>query len=209
MSISFHILDASRRLERFKPQLVQSAKAGLDQIERELSLPAVDVVIVDDPQSAIPETGVGGSAPTAHLLYIYIDPEFADLQKTLEFEIKSTLAHELHHCARWASIGYGSTLLEAVVSEGLADHFDIEINGGTPKPWDTAIQGEDLEVLLEKAKPESNSTNYDHAAWFYGSAAIPRWAGYSLGFKLVGDYMQLTQKKASELVSEPASSFIS
>ena len=207
MSISFHILDAGGRLEKFQVQISDSLRVGLEHIEQELSLPSIDVVVVDDPHSAIPETGVGGSAPTAHLLYIYVDPEFTDLDKTLDFEIRSTLAHELHHCARWANIGYGSTLLEAIVSEGLADHFDIEINGGVPKLWDTAIQREGLETLLEMAKLEFTNSDYDHAAWFYGSAKIPRWAGYSLGFKLVGDYMQKTQKKASELVSEPASSF--
>ena len=208
MSISFHILKAGGRLEKFQVQILDSLRVGLEHIEQKLSLPSIDVVVVDDPQSAILETGVGGSAPTAHLLYIYVDPEFTDLDMKLDFEIRSTLTHELHHCARWAGIGYGNTLLEAVISEGLADHFDIEVNGGTPKPWDTAIQGEELETLLEKAKLESTNSDYDHAAWFYGSAKIPHWAGYSLGFKLVGDYMQKTQKKASELVLEPASSFI-
>ena len=52
--------------------------------------------------------------------------------------------------------------------------------------------------------------NYNHFDWFFGSEKnnIPRWSGYSLGFDIVCNYLKLTNKKASELVSVDASEFI-
>ncbi len=207
MSVNIHILKASGRLEQFEAVITTALKAGLAEVQTKITLPRLDVVVVDDNDSAIPETGVGGSAPNAHLLYIYIDPTFHNLETVLDFEIRSTLAHELHHCARWAAVGYGTTLLEAIVSEGLADHFDIEVNGAEPKPWSVALPEKELQSILKKAQEEFNS-EYIHSDWFYGSKEIPRWAGYSLGFKIVGDYISKTGKSASELVATSHTEFI-
>jgi uncharacterized protein YjaZ len=210
MSINLYILKASGRLKVLENQIESAFDGVLRGIENKITLPHVDVVIDDDVNSVIPETGVGGFAPSANLLYIHINPDFKGIEQKIDFEIKSTLAHELHHCARWASCGYGKTLLEAIISEGLADHFDIEINNGPPKPWSVAVAGSELEKLKEKARSEFTNDNYDHSVWFFGSESknIPRWTGYSLGFSLVGDYIKKSGKKASELVSERAESFI-
>ena len=207
MSVNLHILRASGRLEKFETIIKKAFEAGIADVQNKFSLPVLDVVVVDDADSAIPETGVGGSAPNAHLLYIYINPTFNNLEAVLDFEIRSTLAHELHHCARWASVGYGSTLLEAIVSEGLADHFDIEVNSGAPKPWSIAMSESELQSMMLKAEQEFNS-DYNHSDWFYGSKEIPRWTGYSLGFKIVSDYINKTGKSASQLVSTSHTEFI-
>lgn len=208
MQIKLHVLKASGRLVSFEQSIQKGFEMGLERVQAALLLPDVDVVVADNPEAAIPETGVGGFAPTAHLLYINIDPTHVDLK--IEEEVCSTLAHELHHCARWKAVGYGNTLLEAVVSEGLADHFDIEVNGGEPKPWSRALNAEELEKIAEKAKKEFANADYNHSAWFFGSAQedIPRWAAYSLGFKIVGDYMEKNQKTAAQLVGERAPLFI-
>ncbi|MFX5570653.1 DUF2268 domain-containing putative Zn-dependent protease [Acinetobacter baumannii] len=28
--------------------------------------------------------------------------------------------------------------------------------------------------------------DHDHGAWFFGTGALPRWVGYSLGYQMVG-----------------------
>ena len=211
MAVNIHILKASGTLEKFEDAIVSAFEDGLREVANRITLPSVDVVFDDDGSSAIPETGVGGFSPSAHLLYIHINTEFRGIEQRLDPEIKSTLAHELHHCARWAARGYGKTLLEALVSEGLADHFDIEANGGEPKPWSIAIGGDELARLLDKAKSEFGNDSYDHTSWFFGSEEkdIPRWTGYSLGYSLVNDYLKKNNKKASELVAADAVSFVS
>lgn len=207
MAVTLHILGASGRLQALEAQIRSAFSDAVARVSGVLTLPGVDVVVADNPPAAIPETGVGGYAPTAHLLYVSINPEHAALASTIDAEIKSTLAHELHHCVRWESIGYGSTLLEACISEGLADHFDVEMNHGAPKPWSTAVRGQELEALIEKARSEFD-TAYDEQVWFWGAGAAPRWAAYAIGFKLVGDYLKKTGKTASKLVAESARSFI-
>lgn len=210
MKIDIHISNPTGTLDRFEGRIRGAITEVLAEIEGKIALPDVRIEIDDDAKSAIPETGVGGYAPSANLLKIHIDPDFEGLEENIDAEIKSTLAHELHHCARWAAIGYGNRLLEALVSEGLADHFDIEINGGTPKPWSTALTASELETVGKMAEREFSNKEYSHSLWFFGADTIriPRWAGYSLGFVLVGKYLEETGKRASELVSESADSFI-
>ena len=128
MAVNLHILKASGRLYQFEPQIQRAFETAAKKVEQKLALPDIDVVVIDDPSSAIPETGVGGNAPSAHHVSIFIDPLHAGLAEKIVSEIESTVTHELHHAARWHTIGYGKTLLEACVSEGLADHFDIEVN---------------------------------------------------------------------------------
>lgn len=83
-------------------------------------------------------------------------------------------------------------MFEALVTEGLADHFEIEVTGKNPQPWDTALTGKQVEKYLDLAQRELDHKNYNHHAWFYGSKEkhIPRWTGYSLGFRIVGEYLK-------------------
>lgn len=45
-------------------------------------------------------------------------------------DVPATIIHELHHCSRSAGRGYGRTLLEALVSEALAQHFEADFREG-------------------------------------------------------------------------------
>jgi hypothetical protein len=92
----------------------------------------VDVVFQDYPLAAIPSLGMGGFAPTGHLVQLSFDPGAEDFEELIVAHLPRTLAHELHHCARWRGPGYGRSLGDALVSEGLADHFDLEVNGVIP-----------------------------------------------------------------------------
>jgi uncharacterized protein YjaZ len=210
MSIKLHILNESGRLAPYVGVIQQAYDEVIVKLKNKITLPNVDVVIADSPDGAIPETGVGGNAYTAHIIFISINPNFHNLDKTISNEIKGTLAHELHHCARMKTIGYGTSLLQALITEGLADHFDLEVNGTEPKPWSIAIQGGKLEEIRKIAEKSFNDSTYNHFNWFFGSKdlGIPKWAGYSIGFDIVKNYLIKIGKKPSELVSVDASEFI-
>ena len=96
--------------------------------------------------------------------------------------------------------GYGSTLLETLVSEGLALHFEAEARG-TP-PLYARIDA-DLQALWEQAQPELHAP-HDHSLWFFGTAHRPRWAGYALGYELVLRYLQQQGGDAITHVDAPA-----
>ena len=163
---------------------------GLISIRKHMAIDNLEIVIRDAPQQSIPEIGLGGYNPGPNRVIIFIDPMFENLPMALENELVYQLAHEIHHAKRRRFVGYGSSLLEAVVSEGLADHFAMEVTGKSAPLWARALDAEDLQSWLEQAKSEWNKDPYDHSRWFFGTEEVPRWTGYSIGFALVRQYLQ-------------------
>lgn len=211
MNINLHLLNASGSLYVFVNDIKNSFKTSINEISKKLSISDIDIVVYDNPLGAIPEFGIGGYAPNANLIFVSLDPKFPNLSKSIGDQFSRTLAHEIHHCMRWRGPGYGNTLLEALITEGLADHFDLEMHGGDLYPWDLALDKDQLKKFLKKAKTEFNNKEYDHNAWFFGSKQknIPKWTGYSLGFKIVNDYLQRNpDEKPSSLHNVNAKEFL-
>jgi uncharacterized protein YjaZ len=167
------------------------------------------IIVRSAPANVIPEIGVGGFNPNEDEVIISFDPDFPDLTTTIKDELPVQIAHEIHHARRRRSVGYGTTLLQAAVSEGLADCFAEEVTGRGPSLWSTALTEEQLNTWLANAKVTWNQTGYDHNSWFLGTSNdIPRWTGYAMGYKLVKDFIALNPtRKASEMYNEPASTF--
>lgn len=211
MTVNAHILLGKGCLIPHQDLIKKRFDELIPKVQKKLHLDNVDVVIYDNPEGAIPEIGIGGYAPNSHLIFVSLDPQFPDFQKTIDEELKRTIAHELHHILRWRGPGYGETLLEALITEGLADHFDMEINNiSNPEPWDVALNDQQIAEVEVKAWKEFGSKNYNHNEWFFGSKErdIPRWTGYTLGFKLVEDYLKKNpDKKPSQLYITPAEDF--
>ncbi|MCZ8279252.1 MAG: DUF2268 domain-containing putative Zn-dependent protease [Acetobacteraceae bacterium] len=90
---------------------------------------------------------------------------------------------------RNAAIGYGETLGEALVSEGLAGRFVEQLFGTAPEPWENAMD----EATLRAHLPDEAllaSSDYNHADWFYcRNGRLPCWLGYTLGYRIVGDWL--------------------
>lgn len=198
----------------FFRSMIEAAQAialdALSRAQKVLGGEGVRVIVEENSGGTIPETGVGGFTPDSHTVYVYIDSTHPSLQENLGREVLSTVTHEYHHAIRNRAIDWESdTLFGAMITEGLADHFDLELNGGGPRPWSIALSEQQLSGLKDSAAREFDSRTYDHAAWFFGSEdrGIPSWGGYALGFKLVSEYLALTGTKASELVSVPPERF--
>ena len=206
MNVCLHILNASGALGTVATFIEDEFTKSLKKISSALSVSDVDVVVYDNSKGVIPEVGIGGYSPNGHVMFLYLDATSSILKKTIQEQLKKTLAHELHHCMRWRNPGYGKTLLEALVSEGLADHFDLEVNGGNLQPWCTALDKEEMATFFRKAEREYYAKKYDHRAWFYGSTKeIPRWTGYTLGFDLIKKYLaKYPGESVASLVDKPA-----
>lgn len=206
--MAIHVLTGSGRLRTRAARIAADVRSAADACLGRLPLTGdVDIVVRDDPRWAIPELGIGGLAPDAHTIFVALDPDNERFKTALEPELFRTVAHELHHVARRQASQRGRTLLDALIHEGLVDHFAIELTGIEPPLWVLALCPEQTTRLLARAREEYDSHHYSHIAWFFGSDEldIPRWAGYSLGFKLVGDYLACNPTaKASELAAEPA-----
>jgi uncharacterized protein YjaZ len=181
-----------------------------------------------DPSRVVPETGVAARAWAEDRIDLWVDPNNCWVQAAGEEEVVAMMAHELHHCARWRRPGYGRTLAEAIVSEGLACHFESRFRGGIPPFWARALDDATMAAVHDRAIGELESRQFCHRAWF-GSAAggdegrgpgtdrtdprsgnqwpVPRHAGHALGYRIVARHLRRTGRSAAELVGEPAQAF--
>ena len=154
-----------------------------------LGVSLVNVTVYPSPDFVISEIGEGGYAVSGDWFQIYIDPTRSEeeLGRIINTEIPLTVYHELNHVARWNSVGYGSTLPEAMVTEGLASFFAAENWKKASSPWSKYSKAEiaGLIKIFQNRDKKSDNT-YDHASWFYGAGSLPKWAGYKLGYYVIG-----------------------
>ncbi|MHB0953126.1 MAG: DUF2268 domain-containing putative Zn-dependent protease [Allorhizobium sp.] len=214
MQLQLHFLEAEGSLAPWRSVLQQQADSIVARIGEivpsRFHRHAVDVVIQYLPDEAIPELGIGGSCFRRGLVTINLDPEAADFEKHLNLGFFSrTLAHELHHAMRWAACGYGFSLGEALVSEGLADVFSEIVTGLSAPPWSNALIVADWSAIIDQAENELDAHDYDHAAWFFGSGELPRWAGYTIGYHLARLYSRNNQDVArTGMIDVPSSAVL-
>lgn len=213
MPIHIHILTASIGVKPYTMELRAVAKSTIAAVKKLLPIKNVDIVFYDNPGATIDEIGgIGGFTPNAHCIFISLNPRHPHFRRELKNELFFMLAHELHHTIRWQKLVEGDTLLEALVFEGLADHFAMQVTGRKePSVYSRALTPEQGKIFLEKARKEWEEPTYDNAAWFFGSipTVIPRWTGYTLGYDLVAMYLEAHPRVLpSELACADASLFM-
>lgn len=129
--MTLHIINARQQLANMEDWLAERLHASFSASAKLLSLRSTDVILKAG-QGVIPEKGHLGYAPEKGLIYVTVDPRSPVLRANPSQSLERMLAHELHHSSRWDGPGYGKTLGEALVSEGLAGHFAQEVYGGAP-----------------------------------------------------------------------------
>ncbi|MEL6572188.1 MAG: DUF2268 domain-containing putative Zn-dependent protease [Pseudomonadota bacterium] len=189
MAYHLHIMLATGRLLPLSDAINTSVTRVAAAIDQVTALPAIDVIVADNPTHTIPDEGIGGFCGSADLISLALDPEHAHLDFSDRGAFDRTIAHETHHALRWAGVGYGKTLGGALVSEGLAGHFVHQVLGTRPEAWESAVPAAELPKLEAEAIKAWDDPNYDHAAWFFGTSDLAHWGGYSLGFSIVGRYL--------------------
>jgi uncharacterized protein YjaZ len=200
--------DKENLVGEYVPTIRALIEATLRQVIKVVPLTAVSITVVPDPKRAIPTFGMGGRTPNANTVFLYLDLAFPEFPRVVSERLPSLLMHELHHCLQWRGLGYGRTLFEALISEGLADHFALELLGAK-HPWSNAFPRDETAKYLALAQPEFDSTTYSHPRWFFGGDhSLPWWTGYTLGFRLVEAYKeQHPGETAITLVQMPARVF--
>jgi len=175
--------------------LVGATEGALRRVEAILPGPAMDISVDVDPALVIPEVGVGGF--TDHhtgAVRIALDSRPSMLLPAVRDWLPGSLAHEIHHSRRiLAGPGYGRTLGEAIVTEGLAVAFEREAFPWAPQsPWASAIDTPTQRRLWPMALAAFDRADIvEHQHWFFGSQVdVPRWSGYTLGVELVNAYVR-------------------
>lgn len=204
------VFDDGGALDAHRDAIVGVVRDTVIAVRRLMDVNGVTIRMASGTSSVIPEIGLGGRTNGPREIVMTVNPDSARIPVSISTELFPLLAHEMHHAARFRSVGYGTNLLEAVISEGLADQFAIEVAGIDPPMWSTALSVEELEVWSARAKEQWYDSGYNHDAWFFGTGGqIPRWAGYSIGFEMTREFLLANpDRKPSQLFSQPASSFV-
>ena len=200
MPLKLTILDSSERLVVLRDQIEHAYALSVERITSLLPVDRVDVVVQAGAR-VIPEFGLTGYSPDAHTAFLTVNPSSPNLLPDFQANFLAILGHELHHCMRHRGPGYGNTLREALVSEGLACLFETELRAGKPPFYCTSVSKEHLGTLIARMSGELDSSPYDHSGWFFGSIdrKIPRHAGYCVGFEAVARYAGAKGKSAAQL----------
>ena len=212
MSIKPHILSSSKDLKPFIKELRAITKSVEILIKKIIPPGNIDVVFYDNPGATLKENGIGGYTPCANVIFFSLDPRNPKFREGIKNDLLYTLAHEINHAIRFRTPIPQETLFEAMITEGLADHFAIEVTGRKKPPaWSMSLTDKQKKEFFKKASREWNRPIYDHNAWFYGSEKekIPRWTAYALGYDLIASYLKkYPETSASKLISTKASVFL-
>ena len=214
INLNLHLMNADKQLKPHLREIKKIMEPLLKQLRSLLPLRDSVDIIVYRYHTNEKAFAVSGYCPTGNTLWIYTDPSFKSYRKLLEQQLPRPLVHEMHHIARWQGPGYGSTLLEAMVSEGLAGHFETEVLGGKPSRFYVKFTKGEIQKLLIRARKEFNKRTYNHSDWFFGNKKlkIPRHAGYGLGYYLTADMVRkegagkLAQVRVGQIVQGSVSS---
>jgi len=189
-----HVADASGRLDELQARITEAFATATDAARTLLAAQGIDVVFVDAPDETIPEWGVGGTTLGPHAIVVALDPGF-DVEATT---IEATLLHEFHHAMRWRGPGCAEDLARMLVSEGLAQLFEEDV-----QPFYSKCSITDEEIAL--AHEHLFDAHCDRGTWFFGANSVTRCFGYTYGYRLCRAFAERTGQLASDLVDVSAS----
>lgn len=143
-------------------------------------------------QYIIPSIGIGGVAFSGNEVKLYFDPSHDNVVESLSKLGERQIAHEINHVARFQAGKMDNSLLDAMISEGLATYHEEYWRGKYLETrWGHALNPDQLIEEWEKAKKELTSSEYNYRDWFFGiDKGHPVWTGYSLGTAIVSDYFK-------------------
>ncbi|MNQ60422.1 hypothetical protein D3C85_747010 [compost metagenome] len=206
---TLHWLEASGSLGEIRGDVIDEFDVAYQAISRLLPPPRLDVLIQRLPGETIAEMGLVGRAYRSSMFSMTLDPDNPNFSSSLRNgALQRQVIHEVHHCLRMAGPGYGWTLGEALVTEGLAGQFVRQLLDSEPEPWEQALTAAELaRSPLDFRALEA--TYYDHNEWFFGTGARPRWLGYTLGYRMVGHWLAATgEVDADTWINVPAKDII-
>ncbi len=191
-------------------EIIKSIKIGIDTTSKTIDVQDVEVRVLVFPSKTIPRIGMSGAAPDTKHIYILLDPAHPKFDEAITTHIVQTIPHEYHHTLRYRAIGYNNSLLESMITEGLACHFAIEACKIDTPFYCKALSEEQYREWKSKAEKIWFDKEYDYMEWFVGlKNTIPPNTGYTIGFILVSDYLKKHPgETAATLYKTPASKFL-
>ncbi len=164
-----HFLNARHALTGVMPEIRAAVAESVALVASHAELPDFDVVV--RAEDGIPDWGVLAHSPAPGVVELALSPSRFDSALVIRRMVRA-----LFLILRGDRPGYGRSLGEALVSEGLAGHFVQAVLGGRPDPWDATPL---TAGVAKRAMTEWAWLDYDRALWFEGRGNIRKWAGYA------------------------------
>ncbi|OGH69226.1 MAG: hypothetical protein A3I29_03850 [Candidatus Magasanikbacteria bacterium RIFCSPLOWO2_02_FULL_44_11] len=212
--VTIYVLANDPQLRPYAHVIKKEASEAVRIIAALIPLTEVDIVIMHSPGN-IAFGVTSGTANGKHRVTIALNGKHKHFKKRLRVDLRKSLAHGLYHSVRMQKNGYYHTLVDDIIGEGLAIHFEIEVAGSKPPTCYVSLKNEAFAKIVARAKKEFYSVDFDYDDWFHGSKkrTIPRFTGYSIGYHLIKRLLKanpglapshLVAKKSKKLVDEIA-----
>jgi uncharacterized protein YjaZ len=177
--------------------IIKNIYSAIQKCHKKLSLPTKNFVFVfpwlTNKEDLVFE-GVMGFTPYSSVFHLFISPQ-AFTRKSLI----STVVHELNHAVFYyfhRKDFSKCTLLDHIITEGLAENFREEVLGGKSAPWSVAVAEKETSRVISAVRPllHSKSSRIRQEVLF-GGRRFKRWTGYSIGYWIVKSF----RRKYSEM----------
>ncbi|WP_435249890.1 DUF2268 domain-containing putative Zn-dependent protease [Vibrio sp. nBUS_14] len=210
MTVNTSILDATGKLAQYEDFLISQINMALETIGTHIELHDLDITVSPFSKEKVSPFGIGGFALSAHRVELFLDVRRDDIEVVIKKELTAVLGHEINHALRKSHGHKNVTLLDSLVMEGLACHFEGVLNGGELSSMFVDIQHEDWRSLYKKMKPHLESTSFPFEQMFLGTKPdeYPRYSGYWVGYNLVVQYLHDQNPSISDIVALDSSNFI-
>lgn len=136
--------------------------------------------------------GAGGVNTWENVFFVEISP-FESKEKQKE-SIQHTVVHELGHAL--SKEHRTRSIFRMLKEEGLNEHFREEMVGGGRDPWTKAIsKKESVKIFNEVKRRIKSGEKVSYMELFHGKGQYPRWAGYTIGYYLIDNYLKNLKEK--------------
>ena len=175
-------------------EVVLTVSGYISNVTRDLEIKKpFDVTIYPNHKWTEDTGGVDGHAMSGGVLQIRIDlrDSIYSVKELLGTPLQAVVYHECNHIARWQGPGYGWSLLEATISEGVATVYEKMKTDAHEMPH---ANYSNVEELLEvyRIRDKTNDTSYNYNAWFLGfDPKYPKFIGYKVGTYIIEKVLEL------------------
>ena len=186
---TLHWLDATGDLSAWKDRITGQINTAYSQMAPYLRPAQLDILVERGNETVRPETGMRAVVTRPNLATLIFDPYNDNFADTLTTGlVQRQMVNTAHQAMRAAGPGYGFTLGGAMVSEGLAAQFVRLVFDSPREPWDCAYTDAELEPHWPDYRALM-SPKFDHGEWFSGAGLKPRWIGYTMGSRIVENWL--------------------
>ena len=153
---------------------------------------------------------ISGAADDPHKIWLKLNIAFFNFEEIINVYLIRAIAHEFHHLARKGFISDWN-LLELLVMEGLALHFEMEMFNNEKSPLMRDITDEEIQSIKNEIINDLFNEDFDHKFWQNKTGReAPQAFVYRFGYRIINEYLRdHPGEDAVNLYKESAKSFLS